>query len=309
MAKKIWITAAVTGSINTPSMSQYLPLTPQQIIDDAVGAYEAGAAAVHIHARIPENGKPTSESSLIEEIVSAIKKRCNVIIAITTGGSPGMTLEQRIAPVAALKPEIASLNAGSVNFVLSPGADAVRKAGAKYDWEIPFLEWTYDFVFANSFKSLEQYCLAMNDACTRPEFEVYDVAMINNIAYFISKGIIKTPPYIEFVMGVLGGIPATVDNLVYLVKTAREQLIDFHWSVCAAGRHQFPIVAAALAMSGNVRVGLEDNLYIKPKVLAKSSAEQVIQVKEIAERIGLEIATAEEARVILKLKGTDRTSF
>ncbi|KKM12837.1 3-keto-5-aminohexanoate cleavage protein [Clostridiales bacterium PH28_bin88] len=309
MAKKIWITAAITGGIHTPSMSPYLPQTPKQIVEDAVGAYEAGAAVVHIHARMTENGKPSAEISDIKEIVQAIKKRCNVIIGITTGGAPGMTLEQRIAPIPALKPEIASLNAGSINFVISPGADVVRKKGVKYEWEIPYLESSYDFVFANSFKVLEQYCLTMNDVCTRPEFEVYDVAMINNIAYFINRGIIKTPPYIQFVMGILGGIPATVDNLVYLVKTAREQLVDFHWSVAAAGKFQFPIIAAALAMGGNVRVGLEDNLYVRPKVLAKSSAEQVIQIKEIAERMGLEIATVEETRAILNLKGTNKTSF
>lgn len=309
MAKKIWITAAITGGIHTPSMSPYLPQTPKQIVEDAVGAYEAGAAVVHIHARMPENGKPSAEISDIKEIVQAIKKRCNVIIGITTGGAPGMTLEQRIAPIPALKPEIASLNAGSINFVISSGADVVRKKGVKYEWEIPYLESSYDFVFANSFKVLEQYCLTMNDVCTRPEFEVYDVAMINNIAYFINRGIIKTPPYIQFVMGILGGIPATVDNLVYLVKTAREQLVDFHWSVAAAGKFQFPIIAAALAMGGNVRVGLEDNLYVRPKVLAKSSAEQVIQIKEIAERMGLEIATVEETRAILNLKGTNKTSF
>ena len=309
MTNKIWITAAITGGIHTPSMSPYLPQTPEQIIEDAVGAYEAGAAVVHIHARVPEDGKPSSEVNAIKAIAGAIKKRCDVIIGITTGGAPGMSLEERIAAIPVLKPELASLNAGSVNFVISPAADLVRKNKAKYDWEIPYLESSYDFIFSNSFKSVEKYCLTMNEVCTRPEFEIYDVSMINNIAYFIKKGIIKTPPYIQFVMGILGGIPATVDNLVYLVKTAREQLVDFHWSAAAAGRYQFPIAAAALAMGGNVRVGLEDNLCIKPKVLAKSSAEQVIQLKEIAERSGLEIATADETRSVLKLKGTDKTVF
>lgn len=309
MVKKVWITAAVTGGIHTPTMSPYLPQTPEQIINDAVGAYKAGASIVHIHARIPETGKPTSEISAMKDIVLEIKNRTDVIICITTGGALGMTLEQRLAPIPTLKPEVASLNAGSINFVLSPAADAVRKVGAKYDWEIPYLEASYDLVFSNSFKALENYCRTMNEAGTRPEFEVYDVAMINTIAYFINKGIIKTPPYIQFVMGILGGMPATVDNLAYLVKTAREQLVDFHWSVAAAGRHQFPMTATALALGGNVRVGLEDNLYLRPGVLAKSSAEQVVQIKEIAERVGLQIATVDETREILQLKGKDKVQF
>lgn len=309
MTNKVWITAAVTGGIHTPSMSPYLPQTPEQIIEDAVGACEAGAAIVHIHARKPEDGKPSSDVSDIREIAGAIKKRCDVIVGITTGGAPGMTLEERIASIPVLKPELASLNAGSINFVISPAADLLRKQGARYDWEIPYLESSFDFIFANSFKAVERYCQTMNDVCTRPEFEIYDVSMINNIAFFINKGIIKTPPYIQFVMGILGGIPATVDNLAYLVKTAREQLVDFHWSVAAAGRHQFPMAAAALAMGGHVRIGLEDNLCIRPKVPARSSAEQVIQVKEIAERIGLQIATAGETRAVLKLKGTNKTWF
>jgi uncharacterized protein (DUF849 family) len=290
-------------------MSPYLPVTPAQIIDDAVGACEAGAALVHIHARNPENGKPSSRVDEISAIVAEIKNRCDIIIGITTGGAPGMTLEERIAAIPKLKPELASLNAGSVNFVISPAAEVVRKAGPRYDWEIPYLEWSYDFIFSNSFKSIESYCQAMNEACTRPEFEVYDVSMINNIAYFINKGIIKTPPYIQFVLGILGGIPATVDNLVFLVKTAREQLVDFHWSVAAAGKTQFPMAAAALAMGGNVRVGLEDNLNIRPGVLAKSSAEHVKAIKVMAETIGLEVASPTDVRSVLRLKGTEKTSF
>ncbi|MEW5784546.1 MAG: 3-keto-5-aminohexanoate cleavage protein [Bacillota bacterium] len=309
MTNKVWITAAVTGGIHTPSMSPYLPQTPEQIIEDAVSAYEAGAAIVHIHARKPEDGKPSSDVSEIKEIAWAIKKRCDVIIEITTGGAPGMNLEERIASIPLLKPEMASLNAGSINFVISPAADSLKKQGARYDWEIQYLESSFDFIFSNSFKAMERYCLTMNDVCTRPEFEIYDVSMITNIAFFIKKGVVKTPPYLQFVMGILGGIPATVDNLAYLVKTAREQLVDFQWSVAAAGRYQFPMAAAALAMGGHVRVGLEDNLFIRPKILARSSAEQVNQVREIAERIGLQIATAAETRAALKLKGTDKTLF
>ena len=309
MAKKAWITCAITGGIHTPAMSPYLPVTPQQIIDDAVGAYEAGAAVVHIHAREPKEGKPNPDVNAMKEIVSEIKKRCKVVICITTGGALGMTLDQRIAPIPILKPEIASLNAGSIDFVLSPAAASVKKIGAKYDWEIPYLEGTYDMVFANSFKALERYCVTMMEAGSRPEFEVYDTAMVNNIAFFIKKGVVKTPPYIQFVLGILGGLPATVDNLAYLVKTARELIGDFHWSVAAAGRNQFPMCSVALAMGGNVRVGLEDSVHLRPGVLAKSNAEQVVQMKEIMERVGVEVANSDEVREAMGLKGFSNVAF
>lgn len=309
MAKKVWITAAVTGGTHTPSMSPYLPITKEQIIEDAVGAYEAGAAVAHIHARMPEDGRPTSNIAAMREIVTEVKKRCDVIICITTGGAPGMTLEERIAPIPELRPELASLNAGSVNFVLAGATDRLKKNGVKFDWELPFLEATYDRVFANTFKALEKFNQTMNEVNTRPEFEVYDVGMINNIAYLINKGIVKTPPYIQFVMGILGGIPATVENLVFLVRTAKEQLGEFHWSCAAAGRFQFPIAAAALGLGGNVRVGLEDNVYLRPGVTARSSAEQVIQIREIIDRVGLEVATVAEVRKALELNGKDSVGF
>lgn len=307
MAQKLIITAAVTGAVHVPSMSPYLPTTPAQIIGDAVKANEAGAAVVHIHARDPKNGRPTSNLEVMSEIVSGIKKRSDAAVCITTGGQLGMSLEERIAAVPALKPELASCNAGSVNFVLAPAAAKIKNP--KYDWEVPFLEGTYDLVFANTFKGLEYYINTMDQHGTLPEFEVYDIGMINNIAFFIRKGIVKKPVYIQFVMGILGGIPATIENLAFLVKTAKEQLGDFVWSCAAAGRAQFPLVTAAMGMGGNVRIGLEDNLYIKPGVLAKSSAEQVIQVKEIAERLGLEVASADEARKILSLKGIDKVNY
>lgn len=309
MKQKVIITAAITGGIHTPTMSPYLPVTPQQIIDDAVGAYEAGAAVVHIHGRSYEYGKPTSDLEIMREIICGIKRCCNVVICITTGGSLGMTIEQRIAAVPMFKPELASCNAGSVNFVLTPAAESVKKLGPKYDWEVPYLEATYDLIFPNTYKSMDQYITTMNENAVRPEFEVYDVGMINNISYFLRKGFIKRPIYIQFVMGILGGIPATVDNLAYLLKTAREQLGEFNWSVAAAGRYQFPMTAVGLAMGGNVRVGLEDNLYLRPGVLAKSSGEQVTQIKEIAERLGLESATPDDARGILDLKGIEQVNF
>jgi len=307
MAKKIILTAAVTGAVHVPSMTPYLPITPEQIINEAVKAKEAGAAVVHIHARNPETGQPTSELGLMKDIVKGIKERSDVVVCITTGGAIGMSIEERLKAIPALKPELASCNAGSVNFVFSTIADKLTEP--KFDWEVPFLKNTYDLVFANTYKSLEEYITTMNEHGTLPEFEVYDVGMINNIAFFRSKGVIKQPIYLQFVLGVLGGIPATVENLVYLVKTARELLGDVSWSCTAAGRQQLPLAAVTLALGGNVRVGLEDNIYLKPGVLAKSSAEQVAQVRTIAETLHYEIATPAEARALLSLKGIQNVDY
>ena len=310
MSKKVWISTAITGGVHTPTMSQYLPVTPKQIMDDAVMAAEAGSAVVHIHARNPETGEPTGDLGIMEEIVAGIKRRCDAIICITTGGALGMTLETRLSPVPKFKPELASLNAGSINFCLVPAADAVKRGGgAKYDWELPYLEKTWDLVFANNFNALEHFNKTMAEVGTRPEFEIYDVGMINNIAFLIRKGMIKSPPYIQFVLGILGGLPATVENLVTLHRQAKDLIGDFHWSVCAAGKYQFPICTAALAMGANVRVGLEDNLFLSPGVLAKSSAEQVIRMREIIERLGLELYTPDEVRKIMALKGGNAVAF
>lgn len=307
MAKKVILTAAVTGAVHVPSMTPYLPITQEQIIEEAVKAREAGAAVVHIHARNPQTGQPSSDVGLMKEIVQGIKERSDVAICITTGGAIGMSLEERLKAIPALQPELASCNAGSVNFVFSPIAD--KLPNPKFEWEIPFLRNTYDLVFSNTFKSLEGYINTMNENGTLPEFEVYDVGMINNIAYFRSQGVIKQPIYLQFVLGVLGGMPATIENLMYMVKTAREQLGDVSWSVAAAGKQSLPIAAVALALGGNVRVGLEDNIYLKPGVLAKSSAEQVAQVRTIAETLHYEIATPDEARAMLSLKGADKVNF
>lgn len=307
MAKKVILTAAMTGSIHTPSMSPYFPHTPEQVITDAVKAHEAGAAVVHIHARNPKDGSPSPDLEIMTDIVSSIKQQCNAVICITTGGAVWMTAEQRLAPAAKLKPELASCNAGSVNFVYSPAAD--KLVNPKYDWEIPHLKRSDDMVFTNTFSSLEYYMKTMNEHDIRPEFEVYDVGMINNLAFFKQKGLIRKPIYIQFVLGILGGIPATIDNLVYMVRTAREQIGDFVWSCAAAGRSQFSLVTTAISMGGNARVGLEDNLYLRPGVLAKSSAEQIVQLKEISERLGLETANSDEAREILQLKGIEKVNY
>jgi len=309
MAKqsKIIITAAVTGATHTPSLSPYFPYTPELIIKDAVEAHKAGAAVVHVHARNPKDGSPTPDINIMREIVSSIKQQCNAVVCITTGGAVRDTSEQRLSAAVELKPELASCNAGSVNFVFADLAAKLKDP--KFDWEVPYLKKTNELVFSNTFTGLEYYLRTMNEHGIHPEFEVYDVGMINNIAYFKEKGLVKGPVYLQYVLGILGGIPATVDNLVYLAKTAREQIGDHVWSCAAAGRAQFPMVTAALTMGGNARVGLEDNVYLKPGVLAKSSAEQVLQIKEIAERLGLEIANSEEARQILNLKGIDKVNY
>jgi uncharacterized protein (DUF849 family) len=303
---KTIITAAITGAIHTPGMSPYLPISPEEIVEDAVRACEAGAAVVHIHARDPKDGRPSADVELMKGIVSEIKERSDVIICITTGGSIGMPLEDRIASIPALKPELASCNAGSINFVIEPAA---RKLKPVYEWELPYLNGTKDLIFSNTFLSFERYINEMYNVGAMPEFEVYDVGMINNLAYFLNEGILRKPIYIQFVMGILGGIPASVENLVFMLKTAREQLGDFNWSVAAAGRNQFIMTTAALTLGGNVRVGLEDNLYLAPKVLAKSSAEQVMKIRGIAEALFKEIATPDEAREILGLKGKSEVAF
>lgn len=295
---KTIITAAITGAVHIPSMSEYLPVTPQQIIDDAVAAYEAGATVVHIHGRKEKNGEPTGDPEIMKNIVEEIRKRCNVVIGITTGGAIGMSSEERLAAVPFCKAELASCNAGSVNFCFSPIADKIKIP--KYDWEIPFVKNTYDLPFVNTFQGIEDYIKVMGENGTKPEFEVYEVGMINNIAYFMKKGLLKGPIYLQFVLGIMGGLPATVDNLLFLYNTAKKQLGDnFVWSCAAAGKDQFNIVTTAVILGGNARVGLEDNLYIKKGQLAKSNAEGVKKIKEIVELLGKEIATPEEARKIL----------
>jgi uncharacterized protein (DUF849 family) len=308
---KIFITAAITGAIHTPSLSEYLPVTEQQIIDQAVGAAEAGAAVVHIHGRNPQTGQPSVDKGVIGTILAGIKKRSNVVICLTTGAGLGMSLEERVSGVPLFKPEIASCNSGSFNFYLGPLAKNKRMLQPKFDWEKSYLEMTEDFIFSNTFKGLRYYLKTMYEHGALPEFEVYDTGMINNLAYLKDEGTLKGLIYIQFVMGIMGGMPATVDNLSYMRRTADEQFGKggYVWSCAAAGRNQFPLVAAALAMGGNARIGLEDNLYLRPGVLAKSSAEQVTATRSIAETMGLEVGSPDDARAILKLKGIDNVAF
>jgi len=307
MKEKAIITAAITGSIHTPTMSNYLPITPDQIADEAVTAHEAGASVCHIHARNPETGLPVPDVNLMKEIITNIKSRCNIVICITTGGGLGMTTEQRVAPVTLYKPELASFNAGSINFALFPVI--ARYKEWKFEWEKQYLGMTEDFIFANTFKSMKEYCAKFNQVGTKPEFEIYDSGMVNNVAFMIQAGYIKKPVYIQFVMGVLGGITPSPENLMFLVDYANKMIGDFEFSVCVAGRAQFPICTQSLLIGGNVRVGLEDNIYLEKGRMAKSNAEQVAKIARIARELGIEPATPDEARKILRLKGIDKVNF
>jgi uncharacterized protein (DUF849 family) len=288
-------------------MSPYLPITPKEIADEAVRAYEAGAAVCHIHARDPKTGMPSPDLNLFKEIITSIKSRCNVVICISTGGGAGMTVEQRVAPVKLYKPELASFNAGSINFALFPLISRYKEW--KFEWEKERLAMSEDSIFSNTFKSMREYCAIFNETGTKPEFEIYDAGMVNNVAFMIQAGYIKRPVYIQFVMGVLGGITPSPENLLFLVDYAHRQIGDFFFSVCVAGRAQFSIGTQSLLIGGNCRVGLEDNLYVEKGVMAKSNAEQVTKMVRIAKEFGIEAATPDEARKILGLKGIDKVNY
>ena len=308
MSDKFIVTAALTGAIHTPTMSPHLPITPDEIVEEARRANEAGAAVLHIHARDPETGQPSADSAIFGGILSEVKSKCNAIICTTTGGGFGMTAEERASVVKAYSPELASLNAGSLNFGLFQVLDKIKEF--KYDWEPEYLNMSEDFIFPNTFKTLREFAGFFNKEETRPEFEIYDAGMLNNLAHLIDRGHVKKPVYLQFVLGILGGMQATVNNLVFLVNSTREIIGDeFVWSVCAAGKHQFKMCNLALLMGGNTRVGLEDNLYLEKGRMAKSSAEQVEKIVRIGKEHGLEPATPDETRKILNLKGIERVKY
>ncbi len=304
---KVFITAAITGGVHVPTQSPYLPITPDQIVEECVRAHEAGAAVAHVHVRDPETGRPVPRLDLFREVAERVKARCDVILCPTTGGGPGMTHAERVGVVPELAPELASCNMGSMNFALFPLAERIKEY--KFDWERPFLERTDEHIFPNTFKSMHYFIETMNEHGTRPELEVYDGGMVNNAAFLLNAGVLQRPVYVQFVLGILGGLPATVENLVFLYNQARQLLGDFEWSVAAAGRFQFPIALAAVAMGGNVRVGLEDSIYIGKGQLARSNAEQVAKMARILRELSLEPATPAEARAILELKGLGEVRF
>jgi uncharacterized protein (DUF849 family) len=306
MAKRI-ITAAITGAIHTPSMSPYLPVTPGQIAEEAIRVYEAGGAVAHIHVRDPKTGYPTADQDAYREIAVRVKKKCDIILCFTTGGRLTEPLERRVKVVSSLKPEMASLNAGSLNFGLFHIVDKIKKW--KYRWEKEYLEGTEDVIFPNTFKTMREYLAVIYQNKTKPELEIYDVGMINNVSFLIQAGYLKKPVYLQFVMGILGGIPATPQNLIFLVESAKSAIGDFEFSVCAAGKMQFQLCTQSLILGGHARVGLEDSLYLGKGAIAKSNAEQVSKIIRIAKEFGLEPATPDEARKILNLKGLGKVNF
>lgn len=305
---KVIITCAVTGSIHTPSMSDALPVTPEQIADSAIEAAKSGAAILHLHARDPLTGRPASNPDLFMQFLPPIKAGCDAIINITTGGSMVMTLEQRLAAARRARPEMASMNMGTMNFALHPMA--ARERDWKHDWEKPFLLASDDGIFRNTFRDIDHVLRALAEHGTRFEHECYDVGHLYNLAYFVDRELVRPPFFIQMVFGILGGIGAEPENLTFMKATADRLFgTDYRWSVLAGGRAQMPMVTQALLMGGNVRVGLEDSLYIARGRLAVSNAEQVAKIRRIAEELGLTIATPDEARAMLGLKGADKVGF
>jgi uncharacterized protein (DUF849 family) len=306
--RKAIITCAVTGSIHTPSMSPHLPVTAQEIAEAAIGAAEAGAAIIHLHARNPKDGRPDQSPDAFLPFLKIIKQRSNCVINITTGGAATMTIEDRARPAAIFKPEVASLNMGSMNFGLYPMLERFRSF--KHEWEESYLETSRERIFRNTFRDIEYILTTCAENGTRFEIECYDIGHLYTLAHFADRGVVKPPFFVQSVFGILGGIGPHAEDVAHMRRTA-DRLFgnDYRWSVLGAGRNQMPIVALAAAMGGNVRVGLEDSLWIGPGQLAQSNAEQVTKARGIIEALGLEIATPDEAREILALKGGDTVAF
>jgi uncharacterized protein (DUF849 family) len=307
-SKKIIITCAVTGSIHTPSMSPSLPVTAQEIAEAAIGAAEAGAAIVHLHARNPGDGRPDQTPEAFAPFLKEIKSRSNVVVNLTTGGSPFMSVAERLAPAAVWKPEIASLNMGSMNFGLFPMLRRFKTF--RHEWEPQMLENSRDLVFRNSFKDIEFALHTLNETGARYEFECYDTSHLYNLRYFLDEGLVRPPLLIQTVFGLLGGIGSHPEDVMHLKRTADRLFGDqYVWSILGAGRSQMPLAAMAAAIGGNVRVGLEDSLWIGAGRFAESNAQQVRQVRTIVEGLGLGIATPDDARRILELKGAHNVAF
>ena len=307
-ARKVIISCAVTGAIHTPSMSPHLPITPDQILTDALGAADAGAAILHLHARDPKTGKPDQTPEAFARFLPRIKQQTGAVINLTTGGSPFMTPQERVRPAEIFKPEVASLNMGSMNFGLFPML--ARYKDFQFAWECEHLENSRDLVFRNSFKDIEYILTTCAGNGTRFEFECYDIGHLYNLKHFLDRGLVKPPLFVQSVFGILGGIGTHAEDVAHMKRTADRLFGDsYQWSVLGAGAAQMRIAAMAAAMGGNVRVGLEDSLWAGPKRLAVSSAEQVRIVRGILEGLGLAIASPDEAREILSLKGGDEVAF
>ena len=300
--RKVIVTCAVTGSIHTPSMSPHLPVTADEIAAAAIGAARAGAAIVHLHARDPANGAPSQDPALFQRFLPRIMEESDVVINITTGGAPTMSIEERLQPALQLAPEIASLNMGSMNFGLFPMLQ--RYKDLKHAWERPYLEGSADRVFKNTFKDIEYILASCARNGTRFEVECYDIGHLYTAAHFLDRGLLPKPLFIQGVFGILGGIGAHPDDVAHMKRTA-DRLFgdDYVFSVLGAGRNQLPVATQSLLMGGNVRVGLEDSLWVGPGQLAQSNAVQVDAVRRVIESLGMEVATPMEAREMLKLKG------
>jgi len=305
---KVIITCAVTGAIHTPSMSPYLPVTPEEIIADSLAAAEAGAAILHLHARNPLDGRPDQSPEGFAPLLSRIKQNTEAVINITTGGSPYMSVAERAAPAATYKPELASLNMGSMNFGLFPMLNRFKEF--KHDWERAHLEGSRDLVFRNSFQDIEYVLQTCYGNGTRFEFECYDISHLYNLAHFADRGLVKAPFFVQSVFGLLGGIGGHPEDVLHMKRTADRLFgTEYRWSVLGAGANQFRIAAQSAALGGNVRVGLEDSLWAGKGELATSNAVQVEKVRKIIEGLGLSVATPDEARAILNLKGGDQVAF
>ncbi|PXX95237.1 3-keto-5-aminohexanoate cleavage protein [Halomonas sp. LBP4] len=306
--RKVIITCAVTGAIHTPSMSPHLPVTPEEIAEAGIAAAEAGAAILHLHARDPENGKPTQDPAVFERFLPRIKGATDAVINLTTGGSPHMTVEERMRPAMEFKPELASMNMGSINFGLFPMLN--RYDSFQHEWERAHLENSRDLVFKNTFADIEKAMTLGAENGTRFECECYDIGHLYNLRNLMDRGIIGGRVFVQSVFGILGGIGPHPEDVMHMRRTANRLFGDeYEWSVLGAGSHQMRIAAQSAAMGGHVRVGLEDSLWLSPGKLAESNASQVAKVREILEGLSFEVATPDEAREMLQLKGADRVSF
>ena len=308
-SKKVIISCAVTGSIHTPTMSPHLPITPDEIATDAIAAAEAGASILHLHARNPEDGSPTPDPDMFMKFLPRIKQSCDAVVNITTGGGHGMSLEERLAAAFRASPEMTSLNMGSMNFGLFPILDKMKDF--QHAWEPQFLENSRDFIFRNTFKDIEYILKELGEGHgVRFEFECYDVGHLYTLAHFADRGLVKPPFFVQTIFGILGGIGADEENLMHMRRIANKLFgDDYEWSVLAAGRHQMNFCTMAAMLGGNVRVGLEDSLFISKGKLAESNADQVAKIRRIVEDLSLEVATPAEAREMLALKGGDMVKF
>ena len=307
-AGKVIITCAITGAIHTPSMSPHLPVTPEEITAEALAAAEAGAAVLHLHARNPHDGRPDQSPEGFAPFLPRVKQGTDAVVNITTGGSPYMSVEERAAPAAKYQPELASLNMGSMNFGLYPMLN--RFKDFKHDWEREHLEGSRDLVFRNSFQDIEYVLETCYGNGTRFEFECYDISHLYNLAHFADRGLVKAPFFVQSVFGLLGGIGGHPEDVLHMKRTANRLFgDDYRWSVLGAGANQFRIATQAATLGGNVRVGLEDSLWAGKGELATSNAVQVQKVRNIIENLGLQVATPDEARAILSLKGSDQVAF